>query len=399
MCILKKDVFLPDRYESEMSHAKFVFRLFAFSFILFVMLHGLMAQSTITGTLVHKGLTRKYRLHLPPGLDAGSPVPLVFNYHGFTSNAAQQELLSGMNAVADTARFLVCYPDGMNASWNVGWVFGSTADDVGFTSALIDELHGKYNIDLNRVYACGMSNGGFMSYRLACELSSRIAAIASVTGSMVPGALGTCKPGRPVPVLEMHGTADNVVNYNGTTGIAAPIPDVLRLWQKNNGCNEMPQKLPLPDVNPGDGTTTERWVYQNCASYGALLHYRIQNGAHTWPGSPGNAGGTARDFHGSTAIWQFFQSQTLPQTSSAQSYGQSASFEAWPNPAQDWLTLSFAADGTYRISICTPTGIVLRQMIANHRLADVELSGLPSGVYIVSVQGPVQLSSMKIIKI
>ncbi|RMF00022.1 MAG: hypothetical protein D6772_06880, partial [Bacteroidetes bacterium] len=142
------------------------------------------SQERIIGRITHDGLEREYRLYVPAAYDGQSPWPLVFNFHGFTSNAAQQEIYSNMNTVADTAHFLVCYPEGIGNAWNVGWSFGSTADDVGFVDALIDSLSLAYELDAGRIYACGMSNGGFMSYRLACERSNRFAAIASVTGSM-----------------------------------------------------------------------------------------------------------------------------------------------------------------------------------------------------------------------
>jgi polyhydroxybutyrate depolymerase len=357
------------------------------------------SQTTISGSLLHKGLNRKYRLHLPPAFTSQESLPLVFNYHGFTSNGTQQELMSDMNAVSDTARFLVCYPEGINASWNVGWVFGSTADDVGFTAALIDELYGKYNIDQNRVFACGMSNGGFMSYRLACELPSRIAAIASVTGSMVPQALTSCKPGRPVPVMEIHGTADNIVNYNGSPLIAAPIPDVLRLWQKNNGCDETPEKAEIPDVNPGDGTTTERWVYQNCESNGQLVHYRVRNGGHTWPGSeiPGMV--TSLDFHASTVIWQFFNSQSLPGVSGLDDDKISFLMSAYPNPSDDILTLSFSEAGSYHISLFTMTGNKILETAVSNHLAQIQVGNLRPGVYNVQVRKDSKSASMKFVKL
>lgn len=357
------------------------------------------SQTTILGSLSHKGLNRKYRLHVPPSFTAQESLPLVFNYHGFTSNGIQQELMSDMNAVADTARFLVCYPEGINASWNVGWVFGSTADDIGFTSAMIDEFADKYNIDKNRVFACGMSNGGFMSYRLACELPSRIAAIASVTGSMVPQALASCKPGRPVPVMEIHGTADNIVNYGGSPLISAPIPEVLKLWQKNNGCDDVPEKVAIPDINAGDGTTSERWNYQNCENHGALVHYRVTNGGHTWPGAAGNGTGTSRDFHASTVIWRFFYNQSLPGVSGLGDKESSLALSAYPNPADNVLTLSFSELGPYYISFYTVNGQKVLETTISSNLAQIQLDHLSPGMYHVQVKNESQSASMKFVKL
>lgn len=368
-------------------------------FFIFICLSVGQSQTTVSGSLLHKGLNRKYRLHLPPSFTPQEALPLVFNYHGFTSNATQQELMSGMNAVADTARFLICYPEGVNASWNVGWVFGSTADDVGFTAALIEELYGKYNIDQNRVYACGMSNGGFMSYRLACELPSRIAAIASVTGSMVPQAIASCKPGRPVPVMEIHGTADNIVNYNGSPLISAPIPDVLRLWQTNNGCNDTPDKKSLPDINTSDGTTTEHWVYQNCDTHGALEHYRVLNGGHTWPGVPGSGTGTSRDFNASTIIWQFFTEKNLPIASGLNSDETEVLTAAYPNPVDDHLTLIFPEVSDYRITLLSMTGERVREMRVHNHHTQIFLDDLRSGIYHLMVCNAERKASLKFVKL
>jgi len=314
-----------------------------FIFMIVLTLGGLNGQTTVTGTLMHDGLLRDYRLHLPPGHSPSKKAPLVFNLHGYTSNAAQQELYSGMNAVADTAGFLVCYPNGISSAWNVGWAFGSTAKDVSFISSLIDELHTKYGIDKDRVYACGMSNGGFMSYKLACELNDRITAIASVTGSMVPSQLSTCKPGRPVPVMEVHGTADQVVAYNGTAPISAPIPDVLNFWRDNNGCDDDPVVVAVPNTNTADNTTSEKWTYTNCSADATIMHYKVFGGAHTWPGAIIITGATSRDFNASVEIWNFFRRYRLPVATATDENTTISGI--YPNPFTDKVELTSSQGG------------------------------------------------------
>ena len=176
-------------------------------------------QQDISGTIMHDGLERTYYLHLPTNYVEGTPLPLVFNLHGFSSNALEQGLYSNMNPTADANDFLVCYPegtsDGNNQFWNVGWNPTVTVDDVGFINALIDEFDANYSIDLTRVYSCGMSNGGFMSYKLACDLGERFAAVASVTGGMSHNQSNTCNPVRKIPTMQIHGTADPTVAYEG----------------------------------------------------------------------------------------------------------------------------------------------------------------------------------------
>ena len=157
-----------------------------------------LSQQTINASITHGGLQRDYILYVPTSYSAATSAPLVFNFHGYTSNANEQMWYGDFRPIADTAGFIIVHPNGTldnsgTSHWNVGWG-GSTVDDIGFTESLIDNLSATYNIDNNRIYSTGMSNGGFMSYQLACELSDRIAAIASVTGSMSTNWFNSCSP-------------------------------------------------------------------------------------------------------------------------------------------------------------------------------------------------------------
>ena len=139
------------------------------------------AQQTINGTIVHNGILRSYILYVPAIYSSSTAVPLLFNFHGYTSNASQQLVYGDFRPIADTANMIIVHPEGTldvngNTHFNVGWG-GSAADDVGFTEALIDSISSTYSIDQSRIYAAGMSNGGFMSLLLACTLSERIAAV------------------------------------------------------------------------------------------------------------------------------------------------------------------------------------------------------------------------------
>lgn len=352
-------------------------------------------QSTVTGTITMGGQVRDYRLHIPPGHTPAKPAPLVFNLHGYTSNAAQQELYSGMNAVSDTAGFLVCYPNGIGNAWNVGWAFGSTADDVSFISALIDEFYTKYNIEKERVYSCGMSNGGFMSYKLACDLNDRIAAIASVTGSMVPAQLTTCKPGRPVPVMEVHGTADPVVNYNGSALISAAIPDVLKFWQENNGCDEAPEVTAVPNLNTADNTTSEKWTYKNCNTNGSLLHFKVFGGAHTWPGSLISTGVTSKDFSASVEIWKFFRDFRLPVSSGTASPS-TVNNSISPNPFAS--AVEVMTTGAGMLEVRDVSGRSYGQYTIPDGRNSIDMSNLPGGFYIFTIFTDGRAERHKLIK-
>src|SRR6185503_1610572 len=174
-------------------------------------------------TLEHGGLTRKYNLHIPASLGADTAAPLVLNFHGYTSNAQQEEIFSAMTPKADKEGFVVAYPEGTGTmqSWNAGVCCGTAisdkVDDVGFARALIDEIATKVCVDRKRVYSTGMSNGGYLSHRLGCDAADVFAAVAPVSSVLgIPEE--SCKPARPIPIITFNGTADGLVSYVGPPG-------------------------------------------------------------------------------------------------------------------------------------------------------------------------------------
>ena len=248
-------------------------------------------------------------MYVPASYSPGNDLPLVLNFHVYTSNAWQQAFYSNFNTVADAEGFIIVYPDGTldnqgTTHWNVGWG-GSTVDDIGFTSALIDSISAEYSINQDRVYSTGMSNGGFMSYQLACELSDRIAAIASVTGSMNLGWFNSCNPNHPMPVMEIHGTLDPTVSYNASS-FTESIPDILDFWANFNNCNSTPIISNVPDIITTDGCTAEHQIWENGDNGATVEHYKIIDGEHTWPGALAIAGVTNQDINASEKIWEFF---------------------------------------------------------------------------------------------
>jgi len=322
----------------------FIYLLFSAT-LLFIVPINMAAQTTVE-SIEHDGITRSYRIHLPPDFDPQESLPLVFNLHGFTSNAFQQEIYSGMSMVADSARFIVCYPDGIDQAWNVGWSFGSTADDIGFISAMIDRFDENYNINTGRVFSCGMSNGGFMSYHLACHLPGRIAAIASVTGSMVPGSLADCTPDPARPIMEIHGTEDPTVPYEGSANIALPIETVVNHWVAANDCLLFSDTTDYPDINTGDNSTASRIDYADCAGDNLVSFIKVFNGGHTWPGSSIIIGTTNQDFNASSTIWNFFNRFSLDQTTAITPELTETAFTIYPNPATDVLNIAIT-NGVY----------------------------------------------------
>ncbi|MEM7137427.1 MAG: PHB depolymerase family esterase [Myxococcota bacterium] len=266
----------------------------------------------------YDGRMRSYELHVPPTYDGTAPMPLVLNFHGFTSSGPAQRGFTGMDETADANGFIVAYPNGLSSSWNGGACCGTSAaqgvDDVGFTRALIDDLGARGCIDLRRVYATGMSNGGFMSHRLACEAADVIAAIAPVAGVL---GLETCNPSRPVPVIHFHGTADNIIFYEGGGLVESiSVADSVDGWLARNGCADDPV------VTFDEGMVTCETA-SDCDAGASVTLCTVDGGGHCWPGSPCPEVGTADltvdlgvstfDIQANDAMWELFSSVTLPE--------------------------------------------------------------------------------------
>ncbi len=265
------------------------------------------------------GKTRSYQVHVPPGFDGKTAVPLVLALHGFAMSPALMPGFTGLNETADREGFLVVYPGGTGfpVRWNSGGFRGQSGDDVGYIRAVLDDLSQAATVDSRRVYATGMSNGAMMCYRLAAELSDRIAAIAPVAGTM---ATPDARPGRPVPVIHFHGTEDTLVGYEGP-GLKAPegmsfrsVEQSVRTWVALNGCPEMAITTVLPDTNAKDECTVECAVYGPGKDGAEVVLYTVRGGGHTWPGRKAAKflGASTRDIDATTLMWEFFQRHPKP---------------------------------------------------------------------------------------
>lgn len=318
-------------------------RLLFFSLIFFVVF--VKAQTTVVDSIFvnSNGIYRTYRIYIPAMYNGSTARPLVFNLHGYTSNALAQQQYTYFEPIADTANFLMVYPQGTKDAsnqpyWNAG-ISPFGIDDVDFISCLIDSLALQYNINLNRVYSCGLSNGGFMSQTLACRLSDRITAIAGVASSMYTTQYGSnCIPTRPVPVMQVSGTADGTVPYNGSS-VFMHVDTVVKYWVKKNNCNTTPVFSNIPNTNTFDGCTAERYVYSNGNSGSTVELYKIIGGGHSWPGSPFIIGVTNQDYSASKEIWRFFNQYNLATLTSVAELNKTISVNIYPNPANDYLEI------------------------------------------------------------
>jgi polyhydroxybutyrate depolymerase len=259
-------------------------------------------------TLTHGGHVRAYWVHVPPDYDPTVGTPVVLNFHGLTSNAAQQQLWSRLFDETDRRQMIAVHPEGLGAqpSWNAGACCGFAADtavdDVGFVDAMLDALAAELCVDPARVYAMGMSNGGFLSHRLACELSDRVAAITSVTGVL---GIDECAPTRPVPVLQIHGTEDTLVPYEGNEQFVSVAATVAG-WVERNGCTAGPEET----FASGD-TRCEAW--RGCDAGAEVALCTVEGGGHTWPGGwPIPAlGHTTDEISATAAALDFFEQHAL----------------------------------------------------------------------------------------
>ncbi|NUO03023.1 MAG: T9SS type A sorting domain-containing protein, partial [Saprospiraceae bacterium] len=255
-------------------------------------------------------------------------------------------------------------------------------------ACLIDTLGTKYFIDTDRIYACGMSNGGFMSYRLACELSHRIAAVASVAGSMTTMTFSECQPQRPVPVMEIHGTSDLIVNYNGATGIKS-ISEVIERWTEQNNCPEIPEISLLPDLI-NEGSRVERQAYRPCAENSEVILLKVLDGGHTWPGSANSGiGNTNRDINANTEIWAFFNRFSLSgNPNPSREAHNKLDINVFPNPASSYLAVSLPEESKWRngrLKLLHGCGQVVFQQEITNTKTELYLSDLPAGLYLLEV--------------
>ncbi len=378
----------------------------AVSLFLLVLTNTITAQTVVTGTIQSGGLTREYRLYRPAAYTGNTPVPLILNLHGYGSNNLEQEFYGDFRGIADTANFLIVHPNGTidnqgKRFWNT-FGTGSTVDDTGFIGDLLDALESEYNIDPNRIYSTGMSNGGFMSYTLACELNERIAAIASVTGSMIGPNLAACNPQRPVPVMEIHGTADNTVPYNGTVLSAfVAIPTLVDAWVGFNNCNPTPLFTNVPNTSTTDGCTVEHYVYSGGDAGTTVEHYKIIDGGHTWPGAIFPIGVTNQDIQASREIWRFFSQYRLDElTDIATPVAATADWKAYPNPAHDYLLLQSASgQKPQRIQVWDASGRLYQTVIpAQAGSIRIETGNLHNGLYFLSIEQPGKTELLKVLK-
>ncbi len=329
-----------------------------------------------------QGVYRSYIVHTPTGYTPNNTYPLVINMHGFGANALEQEAYTGFDDVADTANFVVVYPNSTSGAW----VYAGSSVDVDFLTALIDTIRQDFSIN-SCLFFTGISNGAYMTYKMACSLSSQITAIAPVSGNMSTLLQNTCAFTNAIPVMHFHGTADSIVFYNGSAGFP-PIETLVQWWATQNNCSITPTTTPVPNISISDSCTADELYYGGGTNGTEVTLYRINNGGHTWPGAlPIQVfGNTNQDINASVLIWNFFHKFCSTTTTSTRELSAKTNMVIYPNPAKDKLVVSINSNSVGSTIVITDIlGKTIKELKTNEPDIEINVTDLQSGVYFIKL--------------
>ena len=355
------------------------------------------SQTFISQTIQNDGLTRGYSIYVPASYDGTTNFPLLFNLHGGGGTNSAWQVTSDMRPIADTADFILVYPqarpdpsDGNSFNW-IPKVPG-TFDDVPFFSSLIDTIASNYQIDQNRIYACGYSLGGDMTFELGCKLNNRIAAIAPVARTMQANPNSFCSPVHPTGVLTILGTDDLVSPYNGIVfgGLEYYISAAAThsYWATHNNCVTT---ATMNTVSP----SVERYTWSTTSGCAYVEELKVIGGGHDWPGSFGNM-----TIDANTEIWQFVSRYDIngligcTTTSIYENNGQTDNYKAFPNPFNHELTIELKSAQSNDFSIYNVIGELVTSGKLNSQVNTIDLSSLAPNVYILNIEN----QSIRLIK-
>ena len=266
-------------------------------------------QQLINENIFYDGNNREYIIYIPQSYSPSISSPILFAFHGGDGYAIDfMNYEADLRSISDTAGFILVYPQALedpNDGNSTNWLHKEPTNhkDIFFIETLIDTISSEYNIDLNRIYACGYSLGGMFSYELACQLNHKIAAIASVAGAAFYGAFANCNITHPTAVLTINGTLDGTHPYNGLPNVYFSIPDINNFWINNNNTDITPIITQIPNSNVSDGSTVERYSWQNGNGCVSIEELKIISGDHDWP-SPLSFWAN-QDIDANVELWNF----------------------------------------------------------------------------------------------
>ena len=377
-------------------------------FICFFSLSFLQAQQTVSHNIVHDGLDREYHLYIPVSYDGTTSVPPLFVFHGHGGSAESLMRWGDMKSVADTAGFILIVPQGYmdhrnTPHWNVGsWTARSTVDDIGFIEKIINRTSDEFNLDLQRVYSYGHSNGGYFSFELACQLGNKIAAIGSIGGTMSTETYNSCAPSHPTSVITIHGTSDPVVYYTGGKPYNSKSQDeTIKYWIDFNKTNTSPDILEIENIDKSDGSHVELHKYGVGINKTSVHHLKIINGGHGWPGRYGNM-----DIVATTEIWNFVsqfninglinnESTSLEEEiKSGNKYGITLE-QNYPNPFNPSTSIDFYLPQMEQVSLTVYnhtgqkiTDVIDGKFLKGNQSEMLNLNSFSSGLYLYRLTTP-----------
>ncbi len=332
------------------------------------------------------GVTRDYIYYEPVIYDGSTPVPVLFVFHGL-GDVATNMAQAGFNQVSDTANFIPVYLQGSTnllsqTAWNNGTALGSTTDDLAFVAQVLDSIQAWYNIDPDRIYACGFSMGGIMSNHLYCA-NDEFDAIGSVGGPLATSDISGCARTNPSRVVHIHGTADGTVPYDGT---ALPslslVPETLDFWKGYSNCQDS-TICRITDA-AADNITVDWIQYNTCDPNNELEHYRMNGADHIWPFIPTN------DIWAVKVIWNFLEGQPTgygcTSILSIEEEAQNFELNLYPNPANDQLNIQTDAEiNALEISNLEGKVVSIRTGLKTNQHS-LSISNLKQGVYFIKIQ-------------
>jgi len=365
--------------------------------------------------LVHDGMNREYLVYVPNEYDDSIRIPLVLNFHGFGGTAYDHyKYTSDMTSLADTANFLLVYPQGAAGSdgyshWNIADENSkSDVDDLGFTSAMIDDLIQTYNVDTLRIYATGFSNGAFFTYDLACRLSQRIAAIAPVGGTMPQISFDECDATKPTGIISFHGTSDDVSPYQGIEGYNLSYQEINSFWINLNETEAVATVAEI-NTNTEDGSAVESYSWEKGKNCSSVEHYKIINGGHSWPNpnaeSWGKGDDVNRDIDTNVLIWNYVSQYDLygiiecEERVTNNEYQQLEYnfklYQNYPNPFNPSTNIDFYLPEMVQVSLTVYnhigqkiTNVVDSKFLKGNQSVMLNLNGFSSGLYLYKLTTP-----------
>jgi len=388
-------------------------------FFIFLLLFIFTQVKSQQHTFIYNDETRYYYFYLPAS--APENAPLIFVLHGYSGSATDIRNYSDFNNIADEHGFAVCYPQGTFDDWscrfwNVGYSFHSnqTVDDVGFITALAAHLQTAHNLSSQFTFCTGMSNGGDMCYLLAAQASHVFRAAAPVAGCMMQWIYDSCDPDQPIPLFEIHGTADDITWWEGDVedtqgyGPYMGVETSIDLWAQLNDCQQILIDT-LEDISSADGSIVEWNRHINGINNNQVWLYKVINGGHDWPGSWGNM-----DVDASREIWTFF-SQVISTSTSADEWNdtpyteQFALYQNYPNPFNNSTVIRYQLykPALVQLTVFNSLGMTVAGLVNGQKTAgvhscrwdgvDKQGNLLSSGIYLLQLRVGSQVSSQKIV--